>query len=48
VKKKDHDKEILMARGAWVNKIVSLLPLVERERRRKRLREKRLIRFMCQ
>lgn len=42
MKKKAHDKDVLLDRGAWVPKVVSILPLIEREKRKDRLRERRL------
>lgn len=40
MKKKAHDKETLIERGAWVPKILLLMPLIEREKRRERIAEK--------
>jgi len=46
MKEKAHDKDVLLNRGAWVPKILLLMPLIKREERRKRIRAKRIARDM--
>ncbi|MCK9347295.1 MAG: hypothetical protein M0P40_09415 [Bacteroidales bacterium] len=47
-KKEPPPEDVFMEAGAWVEKVVSLMPLIERERRRKRIRAKRMMRYMTQ
>jgi hypothetical protein len=45
-KKKEPPPDVFMPAGAWVEKVVSLMPLIKREERRKRIRAKRIARDM--
>ena len=46
MKRRKKPPDVFMPDGAWVPKVVSLMPLIKREERRKRIRAKRIARDM--